>query len=62
MFVIADTSDIEIPVPENLVVTLSDSKELVLNLLDSLPNMFANTQTNESCFTFALDVYIIFMI
>jgi protein transport protein SEC24 len=43
MYVIADMLDLEIPIPENLVVTISESKELILNLLESIPNMFANT-------------------
>ncbi|KAL4457088.1 hypothetical protein ABPG74_014726 [Tetrahymena malaccensis] len=55
MFVLSDLTDIEIPIPDDLIVTLSDSKDLVLNLLDSLPKMFENTQINDSCLTFALN-------
>lgn len=56
MFVLSDLTDLEIPIPDELVVTLSESKDIVYTLLDSLPKMFENTQNNDSCFTFALEV------
>lgn len=57
MFVLADMQDIELPIPDELIVTLADSKDLVLNLLESLPKMFENTLDNESSFTFAFEVW-----
>lgn len=59
MFVLSDLTDIEIPIPDELIVTLSESKDIIFTLLESLPKMFENTQNNESCFTFALDVIFI---
>jgi len=56
MFVLPDPSDPDLPIPDELVVTLSESKDLVVALLDSLPKMFENTLNEGSCFTFALDV------
>lgn len=55
MFVLPDPSDPDLPIPDELVVTLSESKDLVVALLDSLPKMFENTLNEGSCFTFALD-------
>lgn len=61
MFVLADISegdcdDSSLPLPNNFIVTLADSKELILNLLESLPNMFKNSLDNYSCFTAAFKV------
>jgi len=40
MFVVSDVESIFLPLPEDLLVDLTDSKELVLNLLENLPNYF----------------------
>lgn len=46
MFVLSDFKDvkhyseIELPLPEDFLVNLKDSKDLIFSLLDSLPNMF----------------------
>lgn len=56
MFVLSDLTDLELPIPDDLVVTLKDSKEIVYALFESLPKMFENTLNNGSCLTLALDV------
>ncbi|CDW76512.1 sec23 sec24 trunk domain containing protein [Stylonychia lemnae] len=54
MFVTTDTEQIFIPQPEDLVVNLSDSYDLVINLLDNLPQYFVKTQVIDNCFVSAL--------
>ena len=39
--VVTDVDNIFLPQPEDLLVTLSESYDLVINLLDNLPNYFA---------------------
>lgn len=61
MFVLADvdsSEDIDLPIPDELVVTLSESKDLFYALLDSLPKMFQNNNMNynKSAFFLGLDV------
>lgn len=46
----------KLPVPENLLVTLSDSKELVKSVIKTLPTMFANTKDAGSSLINALRV------
>ena len=41
MMVMTDVDNIFLPQPEDLLVTLSESYDLVINLLDNLPNYFA---------------------
>ena len=40
MLAIADIHDIFLPQPEDLLVNLSDSHDLVINMLDSFENYF----------------------
>ena len=40
MLVVSDVSDVIMPLPEDLLVNLCDSKKVVMTLLDSLPSMF----------------------
>jgi len=54
MFVVSDIEEMFLPQPEDLLVNLSDSQELVINLLDNLPLYFAKTQTIDNCFVSAL--------
>jgi len=63
MFVLADmdtSEDIDLPIPDELVVTLSESKDQFYALLDSLPKMFQNNNINynKSAFFLGLDVII----
>jgi protein transport protein SEC24 len=49
MLVVSDISDVMIPVPEDILVNLQDSRNVVNALLDSLPSMFANSTNSNSC-------------
>lgn len=49
MLVVSDLQDIALPLPEDLLVNLHDSRKVVDSLLDSLPTMFANTTATVSC-------------
>ena len=42
------------PVPEDLLVNLSDSYDIVINLLENLPNYFAKTQVIDNCIISAM--------
>jgi protein transport protein SEC24 len=52
--VVTDINEIYLPQPEDLIVNLSDSLDLVTSLLDSLPTLFAKTQIVDNCFVAAL--------
>ena len=54
MFVVTDIEAVYLPQPEDLLVNLTDSQELVISLLDSLPTLFAKTQIVDNCFVAAL--------
>ena len=46
MLVVSDINDVILPLPEDLLVNLQDSRAVVDSLLDSLPSMF-KTSTNS---------------
>lgn len=48
MLIVSDIDDVFIPMPENLLVNLNESKELVQDLLKSLPQMFSKTLETQS--------------
>ncbi len=54
MFVVSDIENVYLPQPEDLVVNLVDSRDLVTSLLDSLPTLFAKSQVVDNCFVAAL--------
>ena len=54
MLVMTDVESFFMPQPDDLLVNLSESYELIINLLDNLPNYFNKTHTVESCFVAAL--------
>ena len=54
MIVMTDPENVFLPQPEDLLVNLQESYDLVLNLLDNLPNYFKTANTAESCFISAL--------
>ena len=54
MMVVTDTEQIFMPQPEDLLVNLQDSYDLVINLLENMPNYFTSTHSGESCFIAAL--------
>lgn len=49
MIVINDLEDLFLPIPDDLLVNVSEAKDLILNLLDMFNNMFANQQDQGSC-------------
>ncbi|XP_053319482.1 protein transport protein Sec24A [Spea bombifrons] len=48
MLVISDIEDVFIPMPENLLVNLNETKELVQDLLKNLPHMFTKSSETQS--------------
>lgn len=54
MMVMTDPENFFLPQPEDLLVNLTDSYELVSNLLDNLPQYFIKSNQVESCFITAL--------
>ncbi|XP_077224479.1 protein transport protein SEC24 A-like [Tasmannia lanceolata] len=54
MMVVADLDDIFIPLPDDLLVNLSESRTVVDAFLDSLPSMFVDNVNIESAFGPAL--------
>ncbi|KAL5724027.1 Protein transport protein Sec24A [Ranunculus cassubicifolius] len=54
MMVVADLEDVFIPLPNDLLVNLSESRNVVESFLDNLPSMFKNNVNVESAFGPAL--------
>ncbi|XP_074761562.1 protein transport protein Sec24B isoform X2 [Athene noctua] len=48
MLIVSDIDDIFLPTPDSLLVNLHESKELIRDLLNALPNMFTNTRETHS--------------
>ncbi|KGL93673.1 Protein transport protein Sec24B, partial [Charadrius vociferus] len=48
MLIVSDIDDIFLPTPDSLLVNLHESKELIKDLLNALPNMFINTRETHS--------------
>ncbi|XP_012886349.1 PREDICTED: protein transport protein Sec24A [Dipodomys ordii] len=48
MLIVSDIEDVFVPMPENLLVNLNESKELVQDLLKTLPQMFTKTLETQS--------------
>uniref|UniRef100_A0A8C7DSG2 SEC24 homolog A, COPII coat complex component n=1 Tax=Naja naja TaxID=35670 RepID=A0A8C7DSG2_NAJNA len=48
MLIISDIEDVFIPMPENLLVNLNESKELIQDLLRTLPQMFIKSLETQS--------------
>ncbi|NXD62641.1 SC24B protein, partial [Eolophus roseicapillus] len=46
--IVSDIDDIFLPTPDSLLVNLHESKELIKDLLNALPNMFTNTRETHS--------------
>ena len=49
MMVVSDVTDVILPLPEDLLVNLHDSRAVVEALLDSLPSMFKSSTSTSSC-------------
>ena len=54
MIVVNDLENIFLPIPDELIINIAESKEMLLNLLDSLNNMFANQQDQGCCLSKAI--------
>ncbi|XVF70817.1 hypothetical protein PTKIN_Ptkin11bG0192200 [Pterospermum kingtungense] len=54
MMVVSDLDDIFVPLPDDLLVNLSESRNVVETFLDSLPSMFQDNVNIESAFGPAL--------
>ncbi|CAA3029180.1 transport Sec24-like At3g07100 [Olea europaea subsp. europaea] len=61
MMVVSDLDDIFIPLPDDLLVNLSESRNVVDAFLDSLPSMFEGNMNVESAFGPALKAAFIVM-
>ncbi|XP_062055737.1 protein transport protein Sec24B isoform X3 [Lepus europaeus] len=48
MLIVSDIDDVFLPTPDSLLVNLYESKELIRDLLNALPNMFTNTRETHS--------------
>lgn len=46
--------DIFLPYPDNLLINLKENKEMILDLLQQLPNRFANEHDSKSALGSAL--------
>lgn len=55
MHVVADIDDLFLPVPDDLLVNLSECRSIVDSLLDSLPSMFETNQNVETALGPALN-------
>ncbi|XP_017275434.1 protein transport protein Sec24A isoform X2 [Kryptolebias marmoratus] len=54
MLIVSDIEDIFLPTPDSLLVNLNESKELVEDLLKSLPSLFEKTMETQSALGSAL--------
>lgn len=62
MMVVADLEDPFLPLPDDLLVNLSESRAVVKALLDSLPSMFENNLNIESALGPALKATFMIMV
>lgn len=56
MMVVADLDELFIPIPDELLVNLSDSREQVEMLLETLPTIHQNARTSETAVGAAIRV------
>lgn len=55
VMVVSDVEDIFLPLPDDMLVTLHESKEVVKQLLKGLPEMYKTTQIMEACMGSAIE-------
>lgn len=55
MIVISDLDNLFLPIPDDILVNVHESKEQLLSLLDSLPNFFVNTTDKGCCLMKAIN-------
>lgn len=60
--VVSDLDDIFVPLPDDLLVNLSESRSVVETFLDSLPSMFQDNVNLESAFGPALKAAFMVMV
>ncbi|XP_062002530.1 protein transport protein SEC24 A [Rosa rugosa] len=61
MMVVSDLDDVFVPLPDDLLVNLSESRSVVETFLDSLPSMFQDNSNVESAFGPALKASLMLM-
>jgi len=49
MLIVSDVTDVILPLPEDLLVNLHDSRTVIDTLLDSMPSMFKTSSSTSSC-------------
>jgi len=49
MLVVSDLEDLFLPLPDDILVPITESESAIVTLLDSLPSIFGDTKVNESC-------------
>jgi len=49
MLVVSDLEDLFLPLPDDILVPISESESSIITLLDALPTMFRETRASESC-------------
>ena len=49
MLVVSDVSDVIMPLPDDLLVNLQDSRKVIDELLNSIPTMFAKNSSIHNC-------------
>lgn len=54
MLIVGDIADVFVPLQEGLLVNPWDSKDIVSELLQNIPSMFAHNQRNDSMYTSAV--------
>lgn len=62
MMVVSDLDDVFVPLPDDLLVNLSESRNVVDGFIDSLPSMFQENMNVESAFGPALKAAITVMV
>lgn len=62
MMVVSDLDDVFVPLPDDLLVNLSESRTVVESFLDSLPSMFQDNVNVESAFGPALKAAFMVMV
>ncbi|KAI9331099.1 Sec23/Sec24 trunk domain-containing protein [Obelidium mucronatum] len=56
MLAVSDIEDAFLPLPEDLLVTLTESRPVIEKLLAGLPNMFRQTKNTQNCLGRALQI------
>ena len=62
MMVVSDLDDIFVPLPDDLLVNLSESRSVVEAFLDSLPSMFQDNLNVESALGPAVKAALMLMV